>query len=123
MSMPGSGASVFHAADELFEDDAVEIFAQVRVLDAGVDVRIVVDHDDHGPVAALLDVDPIEPVTDQRCRLDGRPQPLCPEVMNRVVDSRHRRSSSRRLRASDGRSAFIAIISAAGPQVNSRVWG
>ncbi len=49
------------------------------------------------------------------------PQPPWPEVMNTVVDSRHRRSSSLRSVRRAGCRAFIAIISAAGPQVKSSV--
>ncbi len=49
------------------------------------------------------------------------PQPPCPEVMKMVVASRHSLSSSVRLKRTEGSKAFIAIISAEEPQVNSSV--
>ncbi|KFF33766.1 hypothetical protein G039_0316595 [Pseudomonas aeruginosa VRFPA01] len=62
------------AADEGLEDAPVEFVAELAVLDAGVEVRVVVDLDDQHPVAGLLQVHPIEAVADPPGRLQSQLQ-------------------------------------------------
>src|SRR5690606_28487203 len=50
---------------EHFHDPVVKLVAEHRVLDAVVEVRIVVDLDQHGASVHLLDVDAVEPVADR----------------------------------------------------------
>src|SRR3982751_5617558 len=61
-----------HAPQEFVHDAAVEILAEIRVFDARVDRRVVVDFDDRKPVARLLQVDPVKPVADRRGRAERK---------------------------------------------------
>src|SRR6187402_1167609 len=63
MSGLDAEALQFEAAEELLHDAKVEILAEVAVLDAGIDRRVVVHLDHHGLVADLLEVHAVETVT------------------------------------------------------------
>src|SRR5688572_21044140 len=54
-----------------FHDAIVELVAEDRILDAAVDVRIVVDLHEHVAAADGLDVDAVKPVADAVRRLEG----------------------------------------------------
>src|SRR5690606_17002992 len=53
------------AHPEHFHDPVVELVAEHRVLDAVVEVRVVVDLDQHGAPVDGLDIDAVEPVADR----------------------------------------------------------
>ena len=49
-----------HPAQEFIHDAAIQILAEIRVLDTGVDRRVVIDFDDHDAIANLFQVDAVK---------------------------------------------------------------
>src|SRR3954468_8771161 len=88
-----------HALQKLVHDAAIEILAEIRVLDAGVDRRVVVDLDDREPVTRLLEIDAVKAVADR-----GR------RAKRELHDVGRRLANRERLEATRFRGAFRGVV-------------
>src|SRR5690606_20775216 len=98
---------------EDFHDPVVELVAEHRVLDAVVEVRVVVDLDQHRAPVDGLDIDAVQPVADRVCGLEGK----LDDLARRVLDGQGLRIALLRpLRA-----VMIDLPMTAGHEVTARV--